>query len=114
AGDGFHMFRVAAAAAVFDPAAGGLGGAGGYVWKERASTMTTAAPALAAGYWAVPYSLENVPLGEQVQVIPALLGGLATPVADPLFVPDQLVTLTASMPSMTGIDFELQAGGGVR
>ncbi len=94
------MFRVAAGAMVFDPSAPGLGGSGGWVWAERVSTFTTEAPILAGGTWAVPYVLENVPLDEQLQVIPALLdGALVSPPKPAVFTPNpRYVHLTPARP----------------
>ena len=108
-----NMFRVAAVAFVFDPSAPTLGGTGAMVAHERAATLTDTPAVLAGGFWAVPYAIEDVPLNEQVQVIPAFLGGVTIPPITPVFIPvPRFVTLTPAGPVAAGVDFELQGQGG--
>jgi hypothetical protein len=106
------MFSVVAGLFVSDPGAG----LGSSHWESRATTQTTAVPVRANGFWAVPYVLENVPLGQQFTVVPSLnpasfVGNNGTPVYSPS---PRTVTLTPAMPTITGVDFEMSFQGGVR
>ena len=109
------MFRVAAGSWVVDPVAGG--GFGGNHWQERASTWTTAKPILANGMWAVSYVIENVPLGQRLDVLPDLqrktLSGGA-PGSTPIYNPSRVIELSLAMPSITDVDFEMSFTGGLR
>lgn len=112
---GANMFRVAAGNLVSVPASGG--GFGSTKWVEAASTFTTAAPVQSGDFWAVAYVLENVPLSQQFNVVPALLDGVLTSVIVPYatFMPaPRYVELTPNDPTATGVDFEMIAGQGVR
>ena len=108
------MFRVAAGLFVADP--GGSGPFGSSHWEDRATTQTTTKPIRANGFWAIPYVLENVPLGQQLTVVPTLnvasfSGNSGTPVYSPT---PRIVQLTPAMPSVTGVDFEMSFQAGVR
>jgi hypothetical protein len=111
---GVNMFGVAAGAFVSTPGSGG--GFGSTKWIEAASTFTTSVPVLAGDTWAVAYVIENVPLGVQYAVVPALLDGVLTQaLPNPVFTPaPRYVELTPNDPAVTGVDFEMTAGGGVR
>ena len=103
-------FRVAAGSFVPGPGSASFATT---VWEEQASTLVSTPPVLAGGFWAVPYTLVDLPLGVQLQVVPALLGGMLTPPIAPTFFPTpRLVTLTPDDPSAVGIDFELLDGSG--
>jgi hypothetical protein len=69
-------------------------------------------PVLAGDRWVAAYEVDNVPLGQQWQVQPALLGGtLVGPppgyIASPGFSPQQVVQLTPSAPAANGVDFAM-------
>jgi hypothetical protein len=62
--------------------------------------------------WAVPYVINNVPLGQQFEVRPDQPVGLAGPPTEygpsaSFLPPVRLVELTPAWPAATGIDFEM-------
>jgi hypothetical protein len=87
---------------------------GSTTFEARASGYSTAAPKNYNGTWAVPYKIDNVPLGQPFVVQPKPPGPNLINVRDgyegdnPEFNPSQRsVELTPTAPSAVGIDFDM-------
>ena len=71
------------------------------------------APVLGAGEWAVPYAIYGLPLDTALNIVPDLKPGTLDgppPGYGPFAAfapPSRLVTLTAAVPSVVGVDFEM-------
>jgi hypothetical protein len=107
---GQPMFRVALGQTVTLPSAPGTFAQTKFV--EQAAGFSSM-PVASGDLWIAAYEIDDVPLGQMWEVRPALLGGaLNGPPhqyqADPGFAPfPQMVLLSLSQPSASGVDFNM-------
>jgi hypothetical protein len=111
------MFKVGPATYTAPPPLGGGGGGGPYGWNWDAGMTieTSVKPELTSGNeWAVPYSISGLPLDLPLNITPDLLPDAlngpdhAKYGINPAFAPpSRPITLTAAVPSLTGVDFEM-------
>ena len=110
---GNPMFRIAVGQTIsIPPAPGSLFGSTQFI--ENTAGFSSL-PVLTGDAWVAAYEVDNVPLGQQWQVQPALLSGtLVGPppgyIVTPGFSPQQVVQLTPSNPAASGVDFAMAFG----